>query len=202
MTAISDASAAEARAEATQSLISAGRTLFTERGYRQTDYADIAKEAGFDADYARDLLPDKAAVYGALIERTVRVAGLLAPAVAEGIDDDLPVRLARLYLNLWEQGEEGESPLVEVYRIGLSDKEASAVLRTRIAETLNSMVDQELGGDTPEVRTALFGAQLGGTAIVRHLLGVKAVASLDIETVIATITPALRDTLLAAPTAD
>ncbi|MFF9163495.1 hypothetical protein ACF081_25040 [Streptomyces longwoodensis] len=196
MTVTSAVDAAEARVEATQALVSAGRTLFTRKGYRQTDFAELAEEAGLDLAQARELLPDKAAVLGALVERTVKVAGLLRPAVAEGVDEDLPARLARIYLALWEPGEEEESPLVELYRIALSDAEASRVLRGRMAEALNAMVDHELPGEDAELRTALFGAQLGGVALVRHLIGVRAVAAPDVETLIATIAPGLRRTLL------
>ncbi|MFI1002064.1 hypothetical protein ACIP10_15725 [Streptomyces galbus] len=200
MTVTSAVDAAEARVEATEALVSAGRTLFTRKGYRQTDFAELAEEAGLDLAQARELLPDKAAVLGALIERTVKVAGLLRPAVAEGVDEDLPARLARIYLALWEPGEEEEeSPLVELYRIALSDAEASRVLRGRTAEALNAMVDHELPGEDAEIRTALFGAQLGGVALVRHLIGVRAVSALDVETLIAAITPGLRRTLLGVP---
>jgi AcrR family transcriptional regulator len=195
-TATTTTTTTEARAEAAQALVSAGRTLFARHGYRQTEFTDLAAAAGLDVTYARELLPDKAAVFGALIERTVKVAGLLRPAVAEGVDEDLPARLARIYLALWEPGEEEESPLVELYRIALSDREASEVLRGRISEALNAMVDHELPGADAELRTALFGAQLGGTAIARHLLGVRAITAADIETVIETLTPGLRRTLL------
>lgn len=201
MTVTSAVDATEARVEATQALVSAGRTLFTRKGYRQTDFAELAEEAGLGLTQARELLPDKAAVLGALIERTVKVAGLLRPAVAEGVDEDLPARLARIYLALWEPCEE-ESPLVELYRIALSDAEASRVLRGRMAEALNAMVDHELPGEDAEVRTALFGAQLGGVALVRHLIGVRAVSALDVETLIATIAPGLRRTLLGTEGAD
>jgi hypothetical protein len=83
-----------------------------------------------------------------------------------------------------------------VYRIALADEEASAVLRERIAQSLNRTVGQNLDGDDPELRTALFGAQLAGAALVRHLIGVEAVASAEIETVIEALTPSLRRTLL------
>ncbi|WP_406175152.1 hypothetical protein [Streptomyces sp. NBC_00996] len=195
MTVTSAGAAAETRAEATQALISAGRTLFTQLGYRRTDFADLASTAGLTEEFARELLPDKAAVFGALTERTVKVAGILRPVVTEGVDEDLPVRLARTYLALWEPNEE-DSPMVELYRVALSDKEASQVLRERISKTLNGQVDRELPSGDAELRTALFGAQLGGVAFVRHLIQVGAVASADLETVIATIAPGLRQTLL------
>ncbi|MFF8971220.1 hypothetical protein [Streptomyces sp. NPDC014995] len=202
MTVTSAADAAEARLEDTQTLVSAGRTLFTRYGYRQTGFADIVGESGLDFAYARELLPDKAAVFGALVERTVKVAGLLRPALAEGTDEDLPARLARVYLPLWEPGEEEESPLVELYRIGLSDKEASEVLRARITETLNATVDHEPAVEDTDAHTALFGGQLVGVAIVRHLLGVRAVSALDLETLIERITPGLRQTLLSPDTTE
>lgn len=196
MTVMTAPDATEARLEATQALISAGRTLFTRKGYRQTAYAELAEEAGLPLDHALELLPDKPAVLDALIERTVKVAALLSPAVAEGVDEDLPARLARIYLALWEPGEEEESPLVEVYRMALADREASEILRTRTSEAFNAMVNHELPADDAELRTALFGAQLGGVAIVRHLLGVKTLAAPEVETVIEAITPSLRAALL------
>lgn len=195
MTVTSAETVAETRAEATQALISAGRTLFTQLGYRQTDFTDLAEAAGLEEEFARGLLPDKAAVFDALIERTVKVAGILRPAVTEGVDEDLPLRLARTYLALWEPNEE-DSPMVELYRVALSDKDASAILRERISKALNGQVDQELPSADAELRTALFGAQLGGVAFVRHLLRVDAVAAADLETVIQAIAPGLRQTLL------
>ncbi|MHB9854587.1 hypothetical protein [Streptomyces sp. Tue6028] len=199
MTATDTATASEARAEATQALISAGRTLFTRLGYRQTAFTELAAAAGLDEDRARELLPDKAAVFGALVERTVKVAGILRPAVTEGVDEDLPVRLARTYLSLWEPGEE-DSPMVELYRVALSDQEASLILRDRVSRALNSQVDHELPGAGAELRTALFGAQLGGVAFVRHLMRVDSVAAADLETVVETIAPGLRQTLLGSDT--
>ncbi|MFI0965104.1 hypothetical protein ACH4S8_27460 [Streptomyces sp. NPDC021080] len=195
MTVSTAETADETRAEATEALVSAGRSLFTELGYRQTDFALLADTAGLTEAYARELLPDKAAVFGALVERTVRVAGILRPAVAEGVDEDLSARLARTYLALWEPNEE-DSPLIELYRVALSDREASQVLRERVSRTLNGQVDHALTGPDAELRTALLGAQLGGVAFVRHLVGVDAVAAADLETVIRIIAPGLRQTLL------
>jgi AcrR family transcriptional regulator len=195
MTITSESVANTHRTEAAQALISAARTLFVERGYRQTSLDDLAETAGLEPELARALFADKAAVFAALLRRTFKVAGLLAPEVAAGIDDDLPTRLARSYLPLWEPGDE-ESPLVEVYRIALSDRDASAVLRTCISDSLNGQVDHQLPGPDAALRTALFGAHLGGTAIVRHLIGVEVIASADLDTVIETIAPALRQTLI------
>jgi AcrR family transcriptional regulator len=195
MTASSAETAAETLAEATEALISAGRSLFTEFGYRQTDFPRLAEKAGLPEGFARELLPDKAAVFGALIERTARVAGILRPAVSEGLDDDLPARLARTYLALWEPNEE-DSPLIELYRVALSDREASHIMRERFTKALNGQVDHELAGGEAGLRTALFGAQLGGVAFVRHLMRVDAVAAADLDTVIRTISPGLRRTLL------
>lgn len=183
--------------EAAQDLVTAARTLFTERGYRQTSFEDLAEEARLELEFARGLYPDKAAVFAALVERTVKVAGLLAPAVAEGIDDDLPLRLARAYYGLWEPTEEGgDSPLVELYRVALSDREASEILRVRSALALNGQVDSALPGSDARLRTAVFGAFVGGTALCRHLLGVEPVASADLDELLAMMAPGLRATLL------
>lgn len=125
-----------------------------------------------------------------------------APCARRGTDEDLPARLACVYLPLWEPGEEEESPLVELYRIGLSDKEASEVLRARITEILNATVDHELAVENADAHTALFGGQLASVAIVRHLLGVRAVSALSLETLIERITPELRQTLLRPDTTE
>ncbi|MEZ0095320.1 TetR family transcriptional regulator [Streptacidiphilus sp. EB129] len=194
--AIDGSQAAEAREEAAQSLVSAGRTLFTDRGYRQTGFADLAELAGLDPETARTLFPDKAAVFGALIERTVKVAGLLGPDLAHGVDDDLPARLARTYLTLWESNAGEESPLVEIYRIALSDREASGVLRQRITASLNGQVDTLLGTPDAPLRTAVFGAHLGGTAMMRHLVGIEPLASAPLAQVLDMIAPSLRHELL------
>ncbi|MEZ0095317.1 TetR family transcriptional regulator [Streptacidiphilus sp. EB129] len=192
---IEDMSAAD-REEAAEVLVSAARVLFTERGYRQTGFDDLAEWAGLAPRLARELYPDKAAVFGALVERTVRVAGILGPVMAEGVDEDLPARLARTYLSLWEPSPEGESPLIELYRVALSDQEASLIARDRVSLMLNSQIDRRLPNPDAVLRTSLFGAQVGGTAFARHLMRIEPVASAPLDTVIEAIAPALRRTLL------
>lgn len=194
---------AEEVEEAAQSLVTAARTLFIERGYRQTGFDDLAREARLQRDFARQLFPDKGAVFAALVDRTVKVADLLGPAVSAGCDEELPLRLARAYYGLWEpSAEDGESPLVELYRVALSDAEASAILRDRTSLALNSQVDSALPASDARLRTAVFGAFVGGTALCRHLLGVEPVASASLDELLAMMAPGLRATLLGGAKAE
>lgn len=188
----------EATEELAQALVSAGRRLFTERGYRQTGFADLAAAVGLSEEEAARLYPGKAAVFAALVERTVLVSGLLAGDIAQGVDEELPTRLARTYLALWEPREGEESPLVELYRVALSDAEASRVLKETVTNRLNGQVDTEVPGPDPRFRTAAFGAHLGGVAFCRHLLGVEPLASKSLDEVLELIGPALQHVLLGA----
>ncbi|MEV7414850.1 TetR family transcriptional regulator [Streptomyces sp. NPDC089919] len=186
----------EATEELAQSLVSVARRLFTERGYRQTGFADLAAAVGLSEGEAARLYPDKAAVFAALVERTVLVSGLLAGDLARGVDEELPIRLARTYLSLWEPQDGEESPLVELYRVALSDPEASRVLKDTVTDRLNGQVDTEVPGPDPRFRTAAFGAHLGGLAFVRHLLGVEPLASKSLDEVLELVGPGLRHVLL------
>lgn len=195
-TTITTGLAAFDREERAQALVSAARALFPRQGYQQTSLADLAVWAGLTASQAEELFPDKAAVFGALVERSIKVAGILGPDVDAGVDEDLPGRLARTYLSLWEPTDGEESPLVEIYRIALSDREASAVLRERITRMLNSQVDGALPVEEAELRTAVFGAHLGGIALWRHLIGIGPLADAPLPGLLTLLAPALRSELL------
>jgi AcrR family transcriptional regulator len=184
----------EQRAEA---LVSAAHELFVSEGYDRTGLDELAHRAGLDPDEARELFPDKQAVFAALIERGIRIAGVLGPDVAQGVDEDLPARLARTYLTLWEPRDGEESPMVRLYRIGLSSPEASAVLRERVTRALNSQVDGELPCEDGALRTAAFGAHVGGLAVWRHLIGIGPLAQAPLSELLELVTPSLRRELLA-----
>lgn len=197
MTTTTDGTLATGREQRAEALVSAAHELFAREGYDRTSLDDLAQRAGLDPAEARELFPDKQAVLAALIERSVRIAGVLGPDVALGVDEDLPARLARTYLTLWEPKDGEESPMVRLYRIALASPEASAVLRERVTGALNSQVNGELPSGDAALRTAAFGTHVGGLAVWRHLVGIGPLAQAPLSELLELVTPSLRRELLA-----
>jgi hypothetical protein len=92
-------------------------------------------------------------------------------------------RLAEYYLSLWENPESGE-PLMAIIRSAVTNEEARAILSDVVTERLFKQVAHYLDSDDADVRMSFVGSQLVGVALLRYILKVEPLASLDSDTVI------------------
>lgn len=110
------------------------------------------------------------------------------PALVEGPRDDIGERVVRLMLGLWEE------PLVKprfmgVVRSAATDPQAAEMVRRLLAEGPLAALARATGGRGGEFGAMLAASHIMGVALLRYILHIEPLASMDIETLARAIGP-------------
>jgi len=117
-----------------------------------------------------------------------------APVVTDllaGERETIGFRLAHFLLHAMEDPAVSTVLLGRI-RAAASDPEAARLLRDLVPGELVGPLTRELGVDQPELRAGLVSSQLIGFAVARWIVGVEALAALDVERSIAFLGPSLQ----------
>jgi hypothetical protein len=114
-----------------------------------------------------------------------------SPAVLQG---DLTERVLRRFLLLCESPRTRRRALALV-RGSVADARAGRLFYAFVNRSVLSPVARSLGVSTSAVRLELVGAQLIGIAMMRYVLEVEPIASLEVDELVAMMAPAVRAAL-------
>jgi hypothetical protein len=117
--------------------------------------------------------------------------GDLLPDVLEPGIDGLGERLVRMFLDLWDT-QPTRDALLAIIRSAVSHPDAARLLRGFVSTELIGRVAHALDRPEPDLRAALVGSQLVGLALMRYIVGVEPVASLDKEQLVRIIAPTVQ----------
>ena len=112
----------------------------------------------------------------------------------QGVSNDLTERMLRRFLLLCESPRSQRRVLAlvqgSVSNVGVGQRFYALVNRLVLNPVLKAA-----GVQTSAVRVELVGAQLVGLAMMRYVLKVEPIASLDVDDLVPMMAPALRQTL-------
>ncbi|GAA0412663.1 TetR/AcrR family transcriptional regulator [Streptomyces luteireticuli] len=169
---------------ARERIAAAARAEFAERGYDGASIRAIAKGAGVDPALVHHYFGPKERVFAAAVELDFAPA-LAAPGVLlEGGPQDVGERLTRFVLGVWEDPATREQ-LRAIVRSAVANEAAATVFRELVTERLMLPVAGRLGVPDARLRAELAAAQLVGVAMLRHVIKVEPLASVDFEDVVA-----------------
>ncbi|WP_269856453.1 TetR/AcrR family transcriptional regulator [Streptomyces sp. RPT161] len=182
--------AAERRSDRTRAaILRAARQHFTAQGYERTTIRAIAADADIDPSMVIRYFGTKERLFDAALTVDLRLPDLTA--VAPG---DVPAVLVRHFLNRWE-GDPTDDALLMVLRSAVTNDRAAERAReifgVQVAPALAAVIGPEAAGR----RAGLVSAQLLGLALTRYLLRLPTVTALTPDEVVATLAPAIRETL-------
>jgi AcrR family transcriptional regulator len=171
-------------------ILAAAREQFAGKGYNGASLRTIAAAAGVDPALIRHFFGSKDDLFVATLEIPQELLRRLAEALG-GDPGSLGERLVRTYLELWEDPASAESVLATV---------RSAIASGRAADRLQALLGARLHADVPglvdrpdgELRAGLIGSHLFGVAVARHVLRVKPIVELDLDTLVALCAPAIQ----------
>jgi AcrR family transcriptional regulator len=181
---------AETGPGARERILESARTEFAERGYDKTSVRGIAKAAGVDPALVHHYFGTKDEVFAAAIEVSFEPA-LVVPAVLAGSRDGIGERLARYFIQIWENPVT-RAPLLAVVRSALTHDAAAKVLRTFVLHRLLERIAGELDVPDPTFRAELAASHLVGIALLRYVIKAEPMASADTEEIIRMVAPALQ----------
>lgn len=177
-------------ADTRQVILAAARTAFASVGYDSTSMREIARRANVDPALVVHYFGSKDRLFSALVRLPDDLSHQVA-ALAAGDRAHRGESLARFFLALWEAPQTRESVLALV-RSAVSHPQAADALRGFITDALLGPLAAALDLPNPKLRAALAGSQLVGVAMVRYVVQVEPLASIDVDTVACWIAPTLQ----------
>ncbi|USQ82761.1 TetR family transcriptional regulator [Streptomyces phaeoluteigriseus] len=172
-------------------ILAAARGEFSERGYEKSTVRGIAKAAGVDSALVHHYFGTKEQVFAAAVEVAVAPALEAPDAVADAPLDQVGERLTRFMFGVWENPTT-RMPLLAVVRSAVNNETAAAVFRRLVAAQLLRRIAAQLDVPDAELRAELAAAQLVGTAMLRYVIKVEPLASVDVEQIIARVAPVVQ----------
>jgi AcrR family transcriptional regulator len=172
-------------------ILAAARERFSEQGYDRVRMRDVAAEAGVDVALVNYHFGSKDGLFAAALEMPTPMAALMADVLEQGEIDDFAERFLRRVLEVWDDPQTGGA-LVALVRSAMSHPPAAEQLRAFVQAELLARVAGRLQGPDADARAALFGSQLIGLLLYRHVLHVEPVASMARDELVRRAAPALQ----------
>lgn len=173
-----------------EAIRAAARRQFAEKGYEATTIRGVAAEAGVDPALVMHFFGSKDGLFGACIEWPFDPDAAL-PSLVAGRRSEVGERLVRVFVTTWDD-EAGRNPIVTLLGTAMSQESAQRLFRDFLTNRLFGPLAEALDLDHSELRINLAISQLVGLGIARYVLRFEPLASLDSETVIALIAPAVQ----------
>ncbi|MEV1052335.1 TetR family transcriptional regulator [Streptomyces sp. NPDC049887] len=181
---------AETGPGARERILEAAREEFAERGYDKTSVRGIAKAAGVDPALVHHYFGTKDEVFAAAIEVSFEPALVLPAILGEG-KDGVGERLARYFVGVWENPV-SRAPLLAILRSALTHEAAAKVLRGFVLRRMLERIAADLDVPDPKFRAELAASHMIGIAILRYVVQVEPLATVDPEEIVSMVAPTLQ----------
>jgi AcrR family transcriptional regulator len=172
-------------------ILAAARERFSGHGYDRVRMRDVAADAGVDVALVTYHFGSKDGLFAAALEMPAPMAALMADVLEHGEIDDFGERFLRRVLEVWDDERTGGA-LVALVRSAMSHPPAAERLRAFVQAELLARIAERLATPDAGKRAALFGSQLIGILLYRHVLLVEPVASMPAEELVTRAAPALQ----------
>ena len=175
-------------------ILVAARQRFADQGLESTTVREVARDAGVDPALIHHYFGTKQRLFVAAMELPFDARRLI-PTLAAGPPEETGLRFARLFFSIWEDAT-ARAPLLGVLRSGVTDPGAASMIRELVLKHILGPVVEALGASDPELRVTLLGSHVIGLALMRYILRVEPLASLDIDRLIGLVAPTFQRYLL------
>jgi AcrR family transcriptional regulator len=180
-----------------EAILAAAREAFAEKGFDGASIRAIATGAGVDPALVHHYFGTKDELFLATVGAPLDPGVIVASVVDGGSLDDLPERLLRTFLSIWDNPVTGTAGLA-IVRSGLQHDLSARMLREFLTTRILRRVLAKLPVDPAEapLRGALVATQMIGLVMIRYVLKLEPLASADPETVVTMVAPNIRRYLL------
>ena len=173
-----------------EAILAAASRAFAEQGYPRTTLRAIARDAGVDTRLVTHYFGTKQDLFVAVVELPfdpeVVMPALLGPG-ADGVGR----RLATFAVGMME-APEARRTMTGLLRAAASEEEAALRVRDLLVARLLTPLAHHIGGDRPDLRAALTGAQIAGLVLGRHIVGLPRLAQASPDELVAAVAPVLQ----------
>ncbi|TFW19631.1 TetR/AcrR family transcriptional regulator [Massilia arenosa] len=178
-------------------ILAIARQHFAHRGFRGATLRAIAEEAGLDVALLAHYFGNKDGLLAATLQLPPGAAETFGAAVTGPLATQ-GARLTRAYFSMWEDQATREALLVLV-RTALGSEAGTARMSELLAQHIGNLQRTAvLVNRTTGFTLAM--SHLLGTALARHVLRVPGLTALDLEQLVATVSPMIQAYLERADT--
>jgi AcrR family transcriptional regulator len=171
-----------------EAILAAAREQFASDGYDGATVRGIAAAAGVDPALVRHYFGSKEHLFVEVLALPVDPAEIV-PTILSGRPDGVGERLARFFLETWDRPD---TPFTALLRSVATNDQAATMLREFVSREVLGVIAATLKLDQPQLRAALAGSQLVGLALMRYVLKLEPVASMDREKLIPLVGPTIQ----------
>ncbi|MFI5690751.1 TetR family transcriptional regulator [Kribbella sp. NPDC051586] len=171
-------------------ILQAARESFADKGFAATSLRAVARQAGVDAALVHHYFDSKEELFIETMAIPVDPRQIAATIIG-GPRAEIGRRIATAFLGVWESPE-GQQRMKALFRSVVSSDEVARMMREGISQMIIQPVSQMLDVPDAQLRVGMVATQLVGVAIVRYLVGLEPVASIDVETLIDRVAPVLQ----------
>jgi AcrR family transcriptional regulator len=176
-------------------VLRAAKRRFAAHGYDKTTLRAIAHDAHVDPSMVLYLFGSKAELFRESL-RLIVDPDVLVAAIADG-DGDIGSRLARTYLQIWEQPDTAHT-MISMLASATSNSDAYEAFRAFMQDVVLTAVSGALGGDAQaRLRVMLAVTNMVGTALLRYVMAVPPLATLSVDEIVGLIGPTVHRYLTA-----
>lgn len=157
----------------------------------------IAAEAGVDLALVSYYFHSKKGLLSAALALAANPADTLDRA-AQGDPATFPQRALHALLSLWEDPEAG-APLRGLVAGAAHDAAFAGLVREMAEQELIGKIAAQIGGRDARKRAGAFCAQIAGLIVIRYILHLEPIASMEPDEIIRLYSPPLRLALRPVP---
>lgn len=160
-----------------EAIAAAAKRQFAELGYPRTTLRGIAREADVDTRLVTHYFGTKQHLFVTVVEIPFEPDSLVDRLLADG-PERVGHRLATLVVDMLAAPTSRQT-MTGLMRAAASEDEAAALVRQLLTERLLTPLAKLLGGDHPDLRAGLIGAQLVGYLVGRYVVELPGLAGAD-----------------------
>lgn len=169
------------------SILSAARSLFSERGFDRTSLRAIAAEAAVDPALISHYFGSKSGLFQAAVELPLDPT-VLANVVRSTPRSEIGVVVARFLLTALDN-EDVRRRFTSLVRSAAGDPAAADAIRALLRDSVFGPVVSALGMDQAETRVVLAGSQFIGVVMARQIVGIEAMTAIPTSGLIDLVAP-------------
>ena len=157
-------------------ILAAARSDFGRAGYEGATIRGIAAQAKVDPALVLHYFDSKDGVFRAAIQFPLDPAEFIPKLLEPGLEE-LGARLTRFFVEAWDSP--AGSPLIALIRSVVANQDAAALMRDFVSRQVLGRVARALDLDQPQLRASLAASQLVGLAMLRYIIRLEPIASMD-----------------------
>ncbi|MCW2880768.1 MAG: putative transcriptional regulator, TetR family [Sphaerisporangium sp.] len=169
-------------------IITAARKIFSEKGFDKATIRGIAREAGVDPALVHHYFDTKEGIFVAALRLPVD-PGKAIPAIIEGPRDEVGERLVRFVLTMTADPQARE-PIIALMRSAMTNEQIVTMIREFLTRAVLDRVVEGLG--IPPIRMEIAFAQMFGVILVRYVLRLEPLASVEVEELVDILAPTIQ----------